>query len=45
MIYNAQGTVVYSQKLVSETTAINANLASGMYLVKVGKQMIKLMVE
>lgn len=44
MIFNAQGTLVYSQKLVSETTLINANLAPGIYLVKVGEQTKKLVV-
>ncbi|TAF73932.1 MAG: T9SS C-terminal target domain-containing protein [Bacteroidetes bacterium] len=44
-IYNAIGGLVYTQKLVSETTVINANLAKGIYLVKVGNETKKLVVE
>ncbi len=44
-IFNAQGIVVYSQKIVSEITQINANLAKGIYLVKVGNMSKKLVVE
>jgi hypothetical protein len=44
-VFNAQGLVVYSQSLVSESTLINANLSAGIYLVKVGKATKKLVVE
>ncbi len=44
-IFNAQGSVVYSQKIVSENTPINANLIKGIYLVKVGKATSKLVIE
>ncbi len=44
-IFNAQGSVVYSQKIVSENTQINANLIKGIYLVKVGNTTSKLVVE
>ncbi len=44
-IFNAQGSVVYSQKIVSENTQINANLIKGIYLVKVGNVSKKLVVE
>ncbi|TAG59395.1 MAG: T9SS C-terminal target domain-containing protein, partial [Cytophagales bacterium] len=45
IIFNAQGSAVYSQKLVSETTIITENLVSGIYLIKVGNQSVKLVVE
>lgn len=44
-IYNAQGSVVYSSIITSETTTLNLNLAKGIYLVKVGNQASKLVVE
>ncbi len=45
IIFNAQGALVYSQKLTSNITQINANLISGIYLIKVGKVSQKLVVE
>lgn len=43
-VYNAQGAIVYTQKIVSESTLINANLVSGIYLVKVGTASVKLVI-
>ncbi|TAF72223.1 MAG: T9SS C-terminal target domain-containing protein [Bacteroidetes bacterium] len=45
MIYNAQGALVYSQKIVSSQTFIKTNLASGIYFVKLGRQSVKLRIE
>lgn len=44
-IYNAQGSVVYTQQIVSESTQVNANLTKGIYLVKVGNSVSKLIVD
>lgn len=44
-VYNAQGLVVYTQKIVAESTLVKANLVSGIYLVKIGNQTTKLVVE
>ncbi|MFN0047855.1 MAG: T9SS type A sorting domain-containing protein [Cytophagales bacterium] len=44
-VYNAQGTIVYTQKLVSEATLVNANLAKGIHLVRAGNATSKLVVE
>ncbi|TAF73151.1 MAG: BspA family leucine-rich repeat surface protein [Bacteroidetes bacterium] len=44
-VFNAQGTIVYTQSITSTTTEVSAKLSSGIYLVKVGKQMVKLVVE
>jgi hypothetical protein len=44
-IYNSQGVLVYSQKLDSGTTTINISLSKGIYLVKVDRELKKLVVE
>ncbi|TAF77874.1 MAG: T9SS C-terminal target domain-containing protein [Bacteroidetes bacterium] len=44
-VFNAQGAIVYTQSITSTTTEVSAKLSSGIYLVKVGKQMVKLVVE
>lgn len=44
-VFNAQGSVVYSQTLVSNSTLLNTNFAKGIYLVKVGNATKKLVVE
>lgn len=43
-IYNSLGSIVHTQKLVSESTEVKANLAKGVYLVKVGTQTSRLVV-
>ncbi|TAF72821.1 MAG: T9SS C-terminal target domain-containing protein [Bacteroidetes bacterium] len=43
-IFNAQGLLVYTQNIVSEKTLINEKLASGIYLVKIGIHISKLVV-
>lgn len=45
IIYNSQGLVVYSQKIVSETTSVKTTLLKGIYLVKVDKEVSKFIVE
>ncbi|TAF73149.1 MAG: T9SS C-terminal target domain-containing protein [Bacteroidetes bacterium] len=44
-VFNAQGTIVYTQSIASTSTLVSAKLSSGIYLVKVGTQMVKLVVE
>ncbi|TAF77881.1 MAG: BspA family leucine-rich repeat surface protein [Bacteroidetes bacterium] len=44
-VFNAQGAIVYSQIIASTTTEVSSKLSSGIYLVKVGTQMVKLVVE
>ncbi len=44
-IFNALGSIVYTQKIDSENTQIKADLAKGIYLVKVGNRSKKLVVD
>lgn len=44
-IYNALGTIVYTNKLKSEITDFEINLNKGIYLVKVGDKLLKLIVQ
>ncbi|MDX2190291.1 MAG: T9SS type A sorting domain-containing protein [Bacteroidota bacterium] len=44
-VYNAQGALVYSQKLESKNTVVNAALTKGIYVVKMGTEVKKLVVE
>ncbi|TAG55503.1 MAG: T9SS C-terminal target domain-containing protein [Cytophagales bacterium] len=44
-VFNAQGSVVYSQTITSTSTEVFANLSRGIYLVKVGNASKKLVVE
>lgn len=44
-IFNAQGSVVYTANITSTATTLqNLNLTNGIYLVKAGKQVVKLVV-
>lgn len=44
-VYNAIGVVVYSQKITSTTTFVNADLPKGIYFIKVDKKTAKLIIE
>ncbi len=44
-IFNSLGSLVYSQSIVSEITEVKTTLAKGIYLVKVGNAVKKLVVE
>ncbi|MDX2190290.1 MAG: BspA family leucine-rich repeat surface protein [Bacteroidota bacterium] len=44
-VFNAQGTLVYSQKLVAETNVVNASLPKGIYFVKIGSELKELVVQ
>ncbi len=44
-IYNAMGSVIYTQKIFSENMQINAKLVRGIYFVKQGNESIKLAVD
>ncbi|TAF77880.1 MAG: T9SS C-terminal target domain-containing protein [Bacteroidetes bacterium] len=44
-VFNAQGAIVYTQTITSTSTEVSAKFSSGIYLVKVGSQMVKLVVE
>ncbi|TAF75340.1 MAG: ExeM/NucH family extracellular endonuclease [Bacteroidetes bacterium] len=44
-VFNAQGAIVYTQTITSASTEVSTKLSSGIYLVKVGKQSVKLVVE